>query len=63
MTEIEELLERQSECQRRRRDMTWREKISLPEKIRHDARRLRALAQPSEIEHVVERSGEADDTD
>jgi hypothetical protein len=42
MTEIEMLLERQARWQRRRKDLSWPEKIRMAEQIRSSTERWRA---------------------
>jgi len=42
MNDIQKMLERQTQWQKGRKDLTWPEKIRLAERVRESARQLRA---------------------
>ena len=44
MNDIQKMLERQAQWQKRRKDLAWPEKIRLAERVRESARQLRASA-------------------
>jgi len=53
MTDLEQMLKRQTQWQKSRQSLTWPEKIRLAERVRESVRQLRAQPHPTMPEPPV----------